>query len=978
MTGSTAARSSRASLKATASLAALLMAGWAAPGLAQDQTGTAPAQAPSPTPAPSPEGQDSSTVNATTAPSGDQGVVDPNSGNSDASGGDVVVTGVRASLSSAQGIKRNADQIVDSIVAEDIGKLPDRNVAEALQRITGIQIQRNFGEGSSIAIRGLSQVRTEINGRDVFTANNGRTLSLEDVPSELLAGVDVYKNPAANLIEGGIGGLVNLRTRKPFDFDGFKLSASGSANYYDLYDTTKPQANLLLSDRWDTGIGEIGLLVDLAYQQTAFRQDQISSQPFYLLNDTLGANGAPANPTDYATAQGLNRLGTPTYLSHGVGIGQYLGDRRRFGVDAALQWRPTDTLDLTAEYIRSDYKFRYGDYSYFAYTGDNPITPDFTQPFTYDNDGNFRSGTFVNVPTNANTSMEQRKSVTSDYSLNAKWRPTDRLTVNGDFQYIRGTTDGQRSIVILASTAERLNTTVGDGVPTMIVTPDNNPANGNGLVGDPANYASGAGYLDHIEHSVGSEYAGRLDVDYKFDNSFLRSIAAGVRYTDRSAVTDSSTYAYYGLTRALSPDLYQTRLFRGDLYRGFQGVPEGVTFFNRDVVLDYDATRQALAPFVDPSQQQALLNGVGYVPSDRNTQGEKTYTAYGVVRFGTSGALPIDGNVGVRAIKTKVNTSGFIGSSAQVQTGVDAAGQPVFGNGPIVYNALTVDSNYTKFLPSVNLTFHFTNKLQLRLAASKALTRPGFDQLNPNITIYENNPTNGQRTATTGNANLRPLTADQADVSLEYYFSRTSSVYAAGFYKKVDGFIANITTPETYNFGTNSYTYQVTRPVNGDNGKIKGFEVGGNTFFDFLPGWLSGFGTQANFTYVDSKAPSPDAQDTTGAQLTVPLEQLSKYSYNLIGFYDKGPLSARVAYNWRSKYVVTTRGNGSGNLPIFNDARGQLDASITYTIAPHFAMTVDGTNLTNTENRTYYGVASRPQSSVLNDRRISVTARLTY
>jgi iron complex outermembrane receptor protein len=203
-------------------------------------------------------------------------------------------------------------------------------------------------------------------------------------------------------------------------------------------------------------------------------------------------------------------------------------------------------------------------------------------------------------------------------------------------------------------------------------------------------------------------------------------------------------------------------------------------------------------------------------------------------------------------------------------------------------------------------------------------------------------------------------------------------VYAAGFYKKVDGFIANVTAPETYTFGTNSYTYQVTRPLNGDNGKIKGFEVGGNTFFDFLPGWLSGFGTQANFTYVDSKAPSPDAQDTTGAQLTVPLEQLSKYSYNLIGFYDKGPLSARVAYNWRSKYVVTTRGNGSGNLPIFNDARGQLDASITYTIAPHFAMTVDGTNLTNTENRTYYGVANRPQSSVLNDRRISVTARLTY
>ncbi|MBB3693296.1 TonB-dependent receptor [Sphingomonas sp. BK580] len=959
------ARGARARLALTVSAAALLLAG--APAHAQTQEGSPPAA------------QQPGTGSGVTAPSGDQGTADPGNGNSDASGGDVVVTGVRASLSSAQGIKRYADQIVDSIVAEDIGKLPDRNVAEALQRITGIQIQRSYGEGSSIAIRGLSQVRTEINGRDVFTANNGRTLSLEDVPSELLAGVDVYKNPSANLIEGGIGGLVNLRTRKPFDFDGFKLSASATANYYDLYDGTKPQANLLVSDRWQTGVGEIGVLLDVAYQETAFRQDQISSQPFYLLNDQLNASGAPVNATDYATAQGLGRLGQPTYLSHGVGIGQYLGDRRRLGIDAAVQWRPTDTIDVTAEYVRSDYKFRYGDYSFFAYTGDNPITPDYTRPFTYDSEGNFRSGTFVNVPVNANTSLEQRHSVTNDYSLNAKWQPSDRLTINGDFQYIRGVTDGQRSIVILASTAERLTTSVGSGVPSMIISPDSDPANGNGLVSDPANYASGAGYLDHIEHSVGTEYAGRFDVEYKVDGGFLKSLAGGLRYTDRSAVTDSSTYQYYGLTRALSPDLYEQRLFRGDLYRGFQDVPTSAVFFDRDTVLDYGATRQTLAPFVDPSQQAALLAGVGYVPSDRNTQGEKTYTAYGVARFGSGGAVPIDGNIGVRLIKTKVSTAGFVGSSPRVQTGTDAiTGAPIYGNGPITFNPVNVDSDYTKALPSLNLAFHFTDKLQLRLAASKALTRPGFDQLNPNITIFENNPTNGQRTATSGNADLRPLTADQLDASLEYYFSRTGSIYAAGFYKKVDGFIATITAPETYSFNGVDYVYQVTRPVNGDDGKIKGFEVGGNTFLDFLPGWLSGFGAQANFTYVDSKAPSPDAQDTSGAALNVPLEQLSKYSYNLIGFYDRGALSARVAYNWRSKYVVTTRGNGSGNLPIFNDARGQLDASVTLTVTPNFGLTVDGTNLTNTENRTYYGVASRPQSSVLNDRRVSITARLTY
>ena len=408
-------------------------------------------------------------------------------------------------------------------------------------------------------------------------------------------------------------------------------------------------------------------------------------------------------------------------------------------------------------------------------------------------------------------------------------------------------------------------------------------------------------------------------------------------------------------------------------------MPVGAVFFNRNTVLDYDATREALAPYVADSQRQALLDGVGYVPSDRNTQGENTYTAYGLVRFGSDDfAVPFDGNLGVRVVKTKVNTSGFQVRTPQVQVGTDNEGNPLYGNGEVVYQPISVDSDYTKALPSLNLTFHLTRELQLRLAASEALSRPSFTQLNPNINIVEYNPTGQRREASSGNPNLRPLTAKQLDASLEYYFASTGMVYGAAFYKKVDGFIANVVDQETYTFGDNSYVYNVSRPVNGDNGTIKGFEVGGNTFFDFLPGIWSGFGVQANFTYVDSKAPSPDAEDNEGNPILVPLEQLSKYSYNLVGIYDRGAISARVAYNWRSKYVVTTRGNGSGNLPIFNAPRGQLDASITYTVNPNFAITVDGINLTDTENRTYYGIESRPQSSVLNDRRVSLTARITY
>ena len=171
---------------------------------------------------------------------------------------EIVVSGFRASLQSAENIKRDSSQIVDSIVASDIGKLPDRNIAEALQRVAGIQIQRNYGEGSSVAIRGLTQVRTELNGRDIFTAGDDNGLNLEDIPAELLAGIDVYKNPSADQIEGQLAGVINIRTRKPFDFSGFKIAASATNNYYDLTKKSGPSGSLLVSDRWNTGIGEIG------------------------------------------------------------------------------------------------------------------------------------------------------------------------------------------------------------------------------------------------------------------------------------------------------------------------------------------------------------------------------------------------------------------------------------------------------------------------------------------------------------------------------------------------------------------------------------------------------------------------------------------------------------------------------------------------------------------------------------------------
>ncbi|WP_165185656.1 TonB-dependent receptor [Caulobacter soli] len=876
---------------------------------------------------------------ASAAPADDNAVVE-----------EVVVTGTRAALRSAIAIKRDASQIVDSIVATDIGKLPDHNVAEALQRIPGIQIDRNYGEGSNIAIRGLTQVRTEINGRDSFTAGEGRSLSFEDVPSEVLAGVDVYKNPAADLIEGGVGGLVNLRTRMPFDFSGAKFAASVSATNYDFVDKTKPSGSVLVSDRWDTKYGEIGVLANLSYQRGAFRQDTISTEPFYTLKP---------GDANYVTYPG--REGQVVTVPHGAGMNTTLGDRTRKGGVLGLQWRPNDKTELYAQVVHSDYKFQWQDYSVFAYTSANPILPAAGKPFKFNSDGEFLSGSFANVPYDSNTSLTQRHSVTTDYSVGGKWDITDDLTLSTDFQYVRAITDATRSIVNVGSTIPVFNQDISGDIPVITTEPT-------GFASNPANFNLGY-YLDHIEKSVGTEKAWRADAEYKApEDGFLKSVKVGVRYTDRQALNRSSGYRFIGFFSPLTshPGLYEVNQF-DNFFRDKVSSFGPTVAFKRSIALDYRATLNALGQ----------TEGVGYGPNDTNEQGEKTYAMYGVARFGfDAGAFPIDGNIGLRVVRTDVDAQGFSGITPLLNYGVpsqETSGSPIF-------TPVSIQSAYTKALPSLNVRIHLTDDVQLRLAASKALSRPTFTQLNPNANISQPGSTQqGLPTATFGNPYLKPLEADQLDSSLEWNFNSTGLLYGAVFYKKVDGFIANVTKNEVFTFPDGrSETFGVTRPQNGDNGKIKGLEIGYTQFYDFLPGLLSGLGMQANYTYVDSKAPSPAAADNEGNKLTVPLEGLSKNSYNIVGIYEKGPISFRLAYNWRDDYLVTTSGNGTGNLPVISKAFGQLDASFNYDINDHMGVTVEATNLTDTQRDTFFGKESLKRDSILVDRKVAATLRVNF
>ncbi|MDO7932630.1 TonB-dependent receptor [Xanthomonas euvesicatoria] len=842
----------------------------------------------------------------------------------------VQVTGTRSSVTKAQLVKQNAEQIVDSIVAEDIGKLPDNNVAEALQRISGIQISRNYGEGSAIAIRGLTQVRTELNGRDIFTANDGRGLSFEDVSAELLGGVNVYKNPSADMIEGGLGGTVDLRTRLPFDYDGRKIAGSVQYNYYDLADDGKPAFSGLFSDRWQTGIGEIGILVNYSQQKSPFRQDTISIEPWYTQTDLPGYEG-----------QGVS-------VPHGAGINTTVGDRERKTGAFAMQWRPNDAVEVYTQVLRSDYDFSWHDYSFFALTGANPMQG--LPGIQVNNRNEFVNGSFQNVPTESNTSLTERHSVTTDYSLGAKWTVNEKLTLSTDFQYVDATTTGTRYILSTGQvTSPQFNVDFRGDLPRLSVT---DASGAEGYLADVNNYNGWRYHLDNKDDNKGTEFAWRSDMDLAFDSDFVRSFKAGVRYTDRDAETKGNIYRFMCINNCDGAPFSQ--------YPGIGVMTNPITDFFRGQSHAFGPTLTASDAAVANYQQTLAAFGASpleFAPNNINTQNEKTYSAYGVLRFGVDGEIPFDGNIGVRVVRTEVGSQG-------VRTGTDAE-----GGGLIPVDA---QQTYTDVLPSLNLRWMLSDQLQWRFAASRGISRPTFDKLNPNLSL-STGTSNGASTftGTAGNPSLEAVKADQFDTALEWYFGQGSMMYGTLFYKKVEGFIANAVFNEVYD----GQVWQITRPVNGDSGKIRGAELGYTQFFDFLPGWLSGFGLQTNYTYVDSEAPSPTATDTNGQSLTVPLEGLSKNSYNAILSYETARFQGRVAYNWRSDWLVTTAGNGTGNLPVYNKGFGQLDASLRFNINDVWSISLDGVNLLDTRRESYLGTESRYRDFVINDRRYGLTLR---
>ncbi len=504
--------------------------------------------------------------------------------------GDVTVTGFREALQSAQARKRNSDVIQDSVTAEDIGALPDRSVTETLQRIPGISINRfaagvdpdHFSvEGSGVVVRGLTYVRSEFNGREAFTANNGRALGFADVPSELLGGVDVFKSPSADRVEGGIAGVVNLRTRLPFDKKELIIAGSIEQNYGDFVNKSSPVVSGLISNVWQTGIGEIGLLGSVSYSQLFSQADRFQVSSFRVRQAYSDGTREDVIPFTGATPS------REVIFPRGAVIGTQNFNRERYGYSAAAQWRSNDgRAEAAFQFLRSDARQAWTEHVVEIAT-DNVSSNGDSRAVTgtqisFDDSGLFESG-FITAPTgwraDQNTGMARTpilglqsnnirrdhisKQVTTDYGFNFRYRATDNLRLTFDYQHVDSTVDVIDNGLWASSYQDAFIRLNGADLPEVFFQAPQNceaPVGGQctgtpGTAAFPA-YYTGANQsflspansfyrsaMDHIEESDGNSDALRLDAELAFpDSSFLRSVKVGARYADRNQTARFSAY----------------------------------------------------------------------------------------------------------------------------------------------------------------------------------------------------------------------------------------------------------------------------------------------------------------------------------------------------------------------------------------------------------------------------------------------------
>ncbi|MFC5546956.1 TonB-dependent receptor [Massilia aerilata] len=857
----------------------------------------------------------------------------------------VRVTGLRSSIRSAEAIKRNADQVVDSINAEDIGKFPDRATGDALQRIAGVQVGRDRGETSTVIIRGLPDVVTTIDGNQIFTGN-GRRLSYQDLPVQSIGGLDVYKSATANQLEGGIAGAVNVRLRAPFDVKGFnatgfledrrqKINGSSATS-----DKNNPAGGFAVSKRWNTSYGEIGALVDVQFNrenwgypvQWVDRPDRIFS---------VSPDGTAVRLNDdqpIAPLKAGDRLGE---LPNVGGIYNQ-GKRDRGSIHGALQWKISPQMDVTAQYLGTGYRARNAvDYILGIVTwtprlsnvvlapqGDYCNTPNGSIcpiQSAYAGAAQF-GGPYDWDPYTATSTWGQKEHTTTHYMNLAVNYKNGPWKASSNFAWTKSTFVNDTVIVDQQIPGASIDVYTygrdGHGGYNTVTTPGSSAA-----LRDPNQFVL-RGMVQNWGISTGEQTQWRLDGSYRLgDEGFFRSIDSGIRLSQRRAgFKGAEGHSDISGTRA-SPTgafgpSFETLVPGLDRLGGPWMTP------SHDFLIDQADTVRAF--------YGAAPGRVDEDPTRAFSQNENNTTVYLQGRWETKfNEISVSGTVGGRYMRIS---------------------RSLLGNSRIgdVISPIDVSSRDNNFLPSATAVIAWLPDLQSHLSYGKTLTYPDFASLNPALSLIP--PTvNAPGTGSAGNPNLSPTRSKNFDATLEYYFPKNGYAQIALFHRDIDGYLQNMESNETIG-GLN---YRVTRPQNSGSGKLKGAELGIQKFFDFLPGIWSNFGAQANYTWISGE--NQTLVSSTGNQFTTtPLIGVAKKNYNFALLYEGMGITGRLSATHRGDYVEQIAEPRFGQ-DRHVKAATFVDLSLSYAITPSISLQFDAINITKEKFESYLNDPIRPR-----------------
>jgi len=841
----------------------------------------------------------------------------------------ITVVGIAEALNAAVEVKREADAIVDAVVAEDVGKLPDKNLAEAVQRVPGVVINREFGEGERVSLRGVAPnlVRTTVNGHGVAVADwfvleqlaATRSFNYLLLPSEIIGLLKVYKSPTADIDEGGIGGTIDVQTRKPLDMKPVAFNGSLQGAYTENSSSTDPNASGLFS--WKNPAQSFGVLLAAVYQKREIRRDGVEVLGYF---------------TDPTTGLLVPSL---------IGSALFQQERERKAFNAAMQFRPTNHLEVNVNGLYSRFGADNINQNYLAWGsqalgGGGTLTNATVEGNT----------AVAGVISSANGGTEGRGVVfdaidrlafakTSYVDLDATYTASADWLLHFDAGYTeaQGDTESQPFVEFGAPAAFRYDLRGGTPSVTFL---NVNPRNPNDLAFD---FAS----LHEITNDDNELYS-YIDAEKFLNLNTLKSVKFGVKYTDHERKTDFQATTYGGFFlplsatgcggRACTPADFAGGFTPGD-FLGDIGGPGTLDRY-------WSVNRGRVESILFGSFNGSRIPN----PPEVFSVTEATYGGFVMGKLqGSSGKWK--GNVGLRAVVTDQESTGnVVGGAGEISN--------AFGN----FTHVTANRTYRDYLPSLNFSFDLADDLILRLAAARTMARPDYTDVSPRVTL---NP--GALTGQGGDPNVDPFRANQLDVSLERYHGKDSILSAAVFYKDIESFITDRPVQQGHLIQTdnpntslcvpaftpefpNRYRCQFTinQRVNGGGGKVKGVELAA------LQPLGGGFGVQANYTYSDAEADDPE--------LEIPGN--SKHSGNLVAFYENSRFAARLAYSYRSKFFVTFDRSTRLNQAELKS----LDASLAYNLFRNLSLTLDGVNLTEEEVTQFASDRFRPRAVYDNGR----------